>query len=71
MGKRYHAKERLAAQGEDTEWYFDEHTCVLEPTMMLLVRIMVPKVMDNQQLDSILRSTPVTQGEVGWNCISL
>ena len=37
---------------------------------MLLVRVMVGKVVDNQRLESILRTTPIRQGEVGWNCIS-
>lgn len=31
---------------------------------------MIAKVANNQQLASILRSTPIRQGEAGWNCIS-
>lgn len=69
MGKRYHAKERLT-QGGGSEWYFDECKCRLVQTSMLLVRIMIAKVKDNDQLTSILRSTPIRQGESGWNCIS-
>lgn len=69
VGKRYHAKERLTQAG-NPEWYFDESMCRLAPTMMLLIRIMVGKVVNNQQLESILRTTPIRQGEEGWNCIS-
>ena len=36
---------------------------------MLLVRIMIAKVENKDQLRSILNSTPVRQGEQGWNCV--
>lgn len=65
---RYHAKER-SKPGGGSQWYFEERGCPLAPTNMLLVRIMVAKVVDNSQLMSILRSTPVRQGEQGWNCV--
>jgi hypothetical protein len=65
---RYHAKER-PKQGGGSEWYFEERDCPLAPTNMLLVRIMIAKVENNSQLTSILRSTPIKQGEQGWNCV--
>lgn len=65
---RYHAKERPKLGG-GSEWYFEERDWSLAPTNMLLVRILVAKVVDNSQLTSILRSTPVRQGEQGWNCV--
>jgi len=65
---RYHAKER-SKQGGGSEWYFEERDCPLAPMNMLLVRIMVAKVEDNSRLISILRSTPIRQGERGWNCV--
>lgn len=65
---RYHAKER-PKQGGGSEWYFEERDCPLAPTNMLLVRIMIAKVEDNGQLISILRNTPIRQGEQGWNCV--
>ncbi len=36
---------------------------------MLLVRIMIAKVEDNSRLSNMLRSTPIRQGEQGWNCV--
>jgi hypothetical protein len=66
---RYHAKVRPEQQG-GLEWYFEESSCPLTPANMLLVRIMIAKVEDNRQLVSILRSTPVRQGEPRWNCVS-
>ena len=68
-GMRYHAKGR-PKQGGVSEWYFEERDCPLAPTNMMLVRIMIAKVEDNDQLLSVLRSTPIRQGEHGWNCVS-
>ncbi|PIG69458.1 hypothetical protein AARAC_005227 [Aspergillus arachidicola] len=69
MGVRYHAKERPKAGG-GSEWHFEERECPLAPTNMLLVRIVVGKVPDGSRLVQILRSTPIRQGQAGWNCIS-
>lgn len=62
MGVRYHAKERLELGG-GSKWLFEERECPLAPTSMLLVRIMVGKVVE------ILRTTPIRQGQPGWNCV--
>ncbi|KAI9700031.1 MAG: hypothetical protein M1836_002565 [Candelina mexicana] len=67
-GMRYHAKVR-PKQGGGLEWYFEERDCPLAPTNMLLVRVMIAKVEDHGQLSSVLRSTPIRQGEQGWNCV--
>lgn len=66
-GMRYHAKERLTLSG--TEWGFDEQDIPLAPTGMLLVRIMIGKVEDKARLVSVLRNTPIRQGQPGWNCV--
>jgi hypothetical protein len=66
-GMRYHAKERLTLSG--TEWFFDEQDIPLVPTGMLLVRIMIGKVEDKVRLVSVLRNTPIRQGQPGWNCV--
>lgn len=67
MGVRYHAKEKFSSGV--SEWFFEERECSLTPTSMLLVRIMVGKVADGNRLVSILRSTPIRQGQPGWNCV--
>ncbi|RMZ90940.1 hypothetical protein DV736_g1832, partial [Chaetothyriales sp. CBS 134916] len=37
---------------------------------MLLIRIMIAKVEDNDSLCATLRHTPIKQGQPGWNCVS-
>ena len=37
---------------------------------MLLVRIMIGKIVDKECLLSILRNTPIRQGQPGWNCVA-
>ncbi|KKK25449.1 hypothetical protein AOCH_006510 [Aspergillus ochraceoroseus] len=69
MGVRYHAKERPKLGG-GSEGHFEERDCPLAPTNMLLVRIVVGKVADGSRLVEILRSTPIRQGQPGWNCVS-
>lgn len=69
MGIRYHAKESMKAGGR-IEWAYQERECPLEPTSMLLVRVMIGKVEDKNRLAEILRQTPIKQGQAGWNCVS-
>ncbi|RAK96309.1 uncharacterized protein BO80DRAFT_229635 [Aspergillus ibericus CBS 121593] len=67
-GVRYHAKEKPKAGGGST-WLFEEFECQLTATSMLLVRVMVGKVEDGNRLVQILRTTPIRQDQVGWNCV--
>ena len=67
-GMRYHAKERISARGK-SEWFFEGEDVSLRATNMLLVRITIAKVLDNQRLKGILRQIPIKQGEPGWNCV--
>lgn len=69
QGYRYHAKERIRAGGI-SEFYFEERKCSLLPTSMLLVRIMVGKIVDEQRLVAILRDTPIRRDRSEWNCVS-
>lgn len=69
IGVRYHAKERPKLGG-GSEWHFEERESPLAPTSMLLVRVMVGKVADGNQLVESLRSTPIRQAQPGWNCVS-
>ena len=65
---RYHAKERLKESG-GSEWLFEERGTPLAPTNMLLVRVIIGKVENNERLVSVLRTTPIRQGDPGWNCV--
>lgn len=68
QGMRYHAKERLKESG-GSEWLFEERGTPLAPTDMLLVRVIIGKVENNERLVSVLRTTPIRQGDPGWNCV--
>lgn len=68
QGMRYHAKERLKESG-GSEWLFEERGTPLAPTNMLLVRVIIGKVENNERLVSVLRTTPIRQGDPGWNCV--
>lgn len=52
IGVRYHAKERPKL-GEGSERRFEERESPLAPTSMLLVRVMVGKVADGNQLSKV------------------
>ncbi|PWY69035.1 hypothetical protein BO94DRAFT_540166 [Aspergillus sclerotioniger CBS 115572] len=70
-GVLYHAREKPKAGGAPGfEWSFENRSCSLAPTNMLLVRVMIGKVTDSSRLTEILCSTPVRGGQPGWNCIS-
>ncbi|KAE8149261.1 hypothetical protein BDV25DRAFT_4511 [Aspergillus avenaceus] len=69
MGVRYHAKERPKVGG-GSEWFFEERECPLTATSMLLVRVMIGKVEDGNRLVQTLRTTPIRQNQVGWNCVA-
>jgi len=68
-GIRFHAKERMTAAGK-SEWFFEERDTTLLATSMLLVRIMIGKVEKMDRLVKTLRSVPIRQGQLGWNCVS-
>lgn len=36
---------------------------------MLLVRVMIGKVEKKDRLENVMRSVPVVQGDVAWNCV--
>ena len=65
---RYHAKETLGSNG--FQWEFEKRETTLQSTNMLLVRVMIGKIQNRQQLDSTLSSVPVKAGTPGWNCVS-
>ncbi|RMZ67682.1 hypothetical protein GMOD_00001642 [Pyrenophora seminiperda CCB06] len=66
-GMRYHAKEVLGPEGY--KWAFEEKSCRLLPTAMLLVRVMIAKVENKNRLIQIIRNTPIRPDVPGWNCV--
>lgn len=74
LGVRFHVKERLAIVQGSTQsvWEYEERQISLQPTSMLLVRIMIGKVLRPERLRSILAHTPIRAGYPGyesWNCV--
>ncbi|KAL4937297.1 hypothetical protein BDV06DRAFT_232690 [Aspergillus oleicola] len=67
-GVRYHAREIQKVGG--SEWFFEERECLLTPTSMLRVRVMVSKVADRNRLGELLRTIPIRQNLKGWNCVA-
>lgn len=65
---RYHAKQEVKAGGI-VEWSFEEAECPPTPTNMLLVRVVIGKVQDDNHLVDILRGIPIRQEQGGWNCV--
>ncbi|KAL6228699.1 hypothetical protein BDW75DRAFT_250907 [Aspergillus navahoensis] len=68
-GVRYHAREIQKVDG-GSAWFFEERECLLTPTSMLRVRVMVSKVADGNRLAQILRKIPIRQNLQGWNCVA-
>jgi len=64
---RYHAKNSMTSTG--MKWQFEEKQTTLEPTNMILVRVLVGKVVDGDRLKHLLHSVPVVEGDETWNCV--
>ncbi|KAK5707470.1 hypothetical protein LTR97_000004 [Elasticomyces elasticus] len=69
MGIRFHAMNTIQPDGT-VAWQFEEKKISLQPTDMLLARVCIGKVADNQRLHTVLRSVPVQQDVDDWNCVS-
>lgn len=68
LGKKYHAFNPTTAS-ESTPWIFEERDIPLYPTDMLLVRILIAKVTDLDQVRACLRGVPLVQDDDSWNCV--
>ncbi|KAI0010039.1 hypothetical protein F4779DRAFT_617072 [Xylariaceae sp. FL0662B] len=68
------AKEKITLVGRPPRpqsiWQYEERTIHLQPTQMLLVRVVVGKVKDTRRLQSKLRQIPVRPEIPDWNCVS-
>jgi len=52
------------------QWVYEEISCTLEATNMLLVRVLIGKVEQRDRLESLMGSVPVVQDNAAWNCVS-
>ncbi|KAI9729180.1 MAG: hypothetical protein M1834_007087 [Cirrosporium novae-zelandiae] len=73
-GTRFDVRNRMSldAQSLQSTWEYEERKITLEPTAMLLVRILIGKVKNMKRLKSVLEATPVRAGQPGydhWNCV--
>ncbi|POS73721.1 hypothetical protein DHEL01_v207890 [Diaporthe helianthi] len=71
-GKRFHVKETMTTVDGSTQsrWVFEEREIGMNPTAMILVRVIIGKVVSLERVASVLRNVPVNGGQPGWNCIS-
>lgn len=71
-GKRFHVKETMTTVDGRTQsrWVFEERDIGMNPTAMILVRVVIGKVGNLERMASVLRQVPVHQNQPGWNCVS-
>jgi hypothetical protein len=67
-------KERYTTIGQSLQsvWEYEERIIPLEPTSMLLVRVLLGKISNIDQLRSAFENTPVRGDQPGyehWNCV--
>lgn len=69
QGTRFHAKESMVSSSGKHDWKYEEASIRLIATQMLLVRVMIAKIEDNDRMLQILRGIPIRGGDEGWNCV--
>lgn len=62
-----HAREYPSPTG--STWVYEHRDITMNPTAMILVRVVVGKITDMNQLVTILESVPVRGNVLGWNCV--
>jgi hypothetical protein len=70
-GKRFHVKETMTTVDGRTQsrWVFEEREIGMNPTAMILVRVVVGKVSNAERVAAVLREVPVRDNQSGWNCV--
>lgn len=70
-GKRFHVKETMTAIDGRTQsrWVFEERDISMNPTAMILVRVVIGKVASAERAAAVLRGVPVRDNQSGWNCV--
>ncbi|KAG8162355.1 hypothetical protein KVR01_008120 [Diaporthe batatas] len=71
-GKRFHVKETMTTVDGRTQsrWLYEERDIGMNPTAMILVRVIIGKVANLERVASVLRKVPLHQEQAGWNCVS-
>lgn len=52
-----------------SRWVFEERDIGMNPTAMILVRVIIGKVANVDRVASVLREVPVRDNQSGWNCV--
>lgn len=52
-----------------SRWVFEERDIGMNPTAMILVRVIIGKVANLERLAAVLRDVPVRDNQSGWNCV--
>ncbi|KAK7697938.1 hypothetical protein SLS64_013025 [Diaporthe eres] len=70
-GKRFHVKETMTTVDGRTQsrWVFEERDIGMNPTAMILVRVIIGKVASLERVAAVLREVPVRDNQSGWNCV--
>lgn len=56
-------------QDGHSEWEFEEASTTMRPSRMIMVRILIAKIENREELAQLLRQIPIRQGLQGWNCV--
>lgn len=71
-GVLFHAHQELEVMDNQLRsvWRFQERAIHMEPTNMILVRVLLGKIRKRDRVESLLRQIPVRGDIAGWNCVS-
>jgi len=68
-GKRYHAKQKFdGTRPSQSLWVYEDLGIPLAPTMQLLTRIAVAKVLNRTQLERTIAGGQLVQDDPSWTC---
>lgn len=73
IGKRFHAREQMTMVSNRPQpiRQFEERDINMTPTAMILVRVVVAKIVDQQRMENILRrNVPIRTGNPSWSCVA-
>jgi hypothetical protein len=68
QGKRYHIKNQIDPETGRERWVYEEFDVPMQPTGMLLVRILIAKVEKPNRLGQLLSRVTLVQDDTDWNC---
>lgn len=70
-GARFHAKGGMSIVDGTSQsiWSFEERGTSMRQTAMILVRVLVGKIENDERGKALLRNVPVKGDQPGWNCV--